>query len=103
MAFLAGPVFGVAAAGWTRAIRWTTDHRAHGWRLLVVPVAVFAGLGGASIAYPQVLGNGRSIVQDSFDHQQALGLLAALLVLKPLVTVACLTQRRLRRFFPPRR
>ena len=89
-ALLAGPVFGLAAVGWTRAIRWTTDTRTTGLRLLVVPVAVFAALGGLSIAYPQLLGNGRGVIQDTLERPQNLGLLAALLLLKPLVTIACL-------------
>lgn len=89
-ALVAGPVFGLAAAGWTTAIRWTTDTRTDGWRLLVVPVAVFAALGALSVAYPQLLGNGRGVIQDTLERPPNLGLLAALLVLKPLVTVACL-------------
>ncbi len=85
-----GPVFGLAAAGWTTAIRWTTDTRTAGWRLLIVPVAVFAGLGALSVAYPQLLGNGRRVIQDTLERPPNLGLIAALLLLKPLVTVACL-------------
>jgi CIC family chloride channel protein len=89
-AALAGPVFGAAADGWTRAIRWTTDHRSRGWRLLLAPLVVFTALGALAIPYPQLLGNGRNLVQLTFDSEQGLGLLAALLVLKPLVTIACL-------------
>jgi len=89
-ALVAGPVFGLAAAGWTTAIRWTTDTRTDGWRLLIVPVGVFAALGALSVAYPQLLGNGRGVIQDTLERPPNLGLLAALLVLKPLATVACL-------------
>jgi CIC family chloride channel protein len=89
-ALTAGPVFGLVAAGWTRAIRWTTDHRPEGWRLLISPIVVFAALGAVAIPYPQVLGNGRNVVQLTFDHGQSLALLATLVLLKPLVTIACL-------------
>lgn len=57
---------------------------------LRAPIAIFAALGAVSIAYPQWLGNGLDIVQLSVLGQFSFGLLAVLLVLKPLATAACL-------------
>ena len=42
-----------------------------------------------SLKYPQLLGNGRGIVQLAIVGNLGLGLLVALLILKPLVTAAC--------------
>ena len=57
---------------------------------LIAPVPVFAALGGFAIWYPQVLGNGKDVVQQAFLGQLGLPLLAVLLVAKPLATAACL-------------
>jgi H+/Cl- antiporter ClcA len=88
-AALLGPIVGVVAAGWARLIGAAnrTGPRAAGRYL--VPVAAFGALGLLSIPYPQLLGNGRGIVQLAIVGQFSLGLLAVLLVLKPLVTAAC--------------
>jgi CIC family chloride channel protein len=42
-----------------------------------------------SIPYPQLLGNGKDIVQLAIVGRFSIGLLAVLFVLKPLVTAAC--------------
>jgi CIC family chloride channel protein len=60
----------------------------------VVPVpgatAVFAALGGLAVAFPALLGNGKGMAQLAFDGALAAAPLAALVVLKPLATGACL-------------
>jgi len=90
-AALAGPLAGLAAVLWVRLIARASALRPHSARArLLVPVAVFAALGAVSIAFPQLLGNGLEIVQGSLLGQLSVGLLAALLVLKPLATAACL-------------
>jgi H+/Cl- antiporter ClcA len=57
---------------------------------LIAPVVVFTALGALAIAYPQLLGNGKNVVQLALLAQLGAGLLAVLLVLKPLATAACL-------------
>jgi H+/Cl- antiporter ClcA len=47
-------------------------------------------VGAASIAFPQLLGNGKDIAQAAFTNQVTPRLLAALLILRPLATVLCL-------------
>lgn len=90
-AALIGPVAGLAAVAWVRAIA-RVNARRPGTTLgrVAGPIVIFAGLGGVSVAYPQLLGNGLDIVQSSLVGQLSFGLLAILLVLKPLATVACL-------------
>jgi chloride channel protein, CIC family len=90
-ALLFGPIAGVAAAAFVRAVAWAKLHRASkGWQRTAVAVPVFAALGVLSIAYPHVLGNGKGPTQLAFDGSGSLALLAALVLLKPLATVACL-------------
>ncbi len=90
-AILVGPLAGLAAVGWIRLIGAAHSVRpSRTWLRLAAPVLVFAGLGVLSIAYPQLLGNGRNLVQLALVAQLGVVLLAVLLVLKPLVTSACL-------------
>ena len=85
-----GPVIGVVATGWTRVIGFIARHRPAGmWRWLAPPLA-FGTLGLLSMRYPQLLGNGRGIVQLAIIGNLSLGLLVALLLLKPFVTSSCL-------------
>jgi CIC family chloride channel protein len=88
-AVLAGPIIGAVALGWTRLISAANHAKPSGSGRYVAPFAVFLGLGLLSLQYPQLLGNGRGIIQLTFDDKLGLGLLAVLLVLKPLVTAAC--------------
>jgi H+/Cl- antiporter ClcA len=59
--------------------------------LLVTPVAAFALLGAVSWRYPQILGNGKDLAHGAFlsSGHQAVTLLLALVVLKPLATALC--------------
>jgi H+/Cl- antiporter ClcA len=89
-AALAGPVIGVVAVVWVRIIRRAARMRPTGWGRYVAPGAAFMVLAALSLQYPQLLGNGKGIVQLGAVGGLSLGLMAVLLVLKPLVTAACL-------------
>jgi chloride channel protein, CIC family len=89
-AVLAGPIAGLAAVAWVDLVRRAHLVRPAGWLRVGAPIAVFTGLGALAIAYPQLLGNGKNVVQLALVAQLSVGLLAVLLVLKPLVTAACL-------------
>ena len=89
-ALLAGPVIAVAAAGYIRLIGWVSHHQLTGAKAIGGPLVAFAVLGVAAIRYPQLLGNGKGMAHDAFVGAGSLTLLAALAVLKPLVTAACL-------------
>ena len=89
-ALLAAPLVGVASVAYVRAVAWTDHHRPEGgWRFLA-PVIALTLLGLVSIAFPQLLGNGRDVAQLAFTGQLAPRLLLALLLLKPLATLLCL-------------
>jgi len=90
-AALVGPLAGLAAVAWVRLVA-VANHarpRRRAGRALA-PIVVFAGLGALAIQYPQLLGNGKELAQIALFGKLSVGLLAVLLVLKPLVTAACL-------------
>jgi H+/Cl- antiporter ClcA len=90
-AIIVGPIAGLAAVAFVHLIA-----RAHAMRptttrtRLVAPVLVFGALGLVAIEYPQLLGNGKDLVQLTLVGRLGIGLLAVLLVLKPLATAGCL-------------
>jgi len=89
-ALIVGPIAGLAAVGYIRLIARAHAVRPSGWMRMAAPVVVFTALGAVAIAYPQILGNGKNIVQLAFVARLSVALLAVLLVLKPLATAACL-------------
>ncbi len=89
-ALLVGPIAGLAAVLYTRLIRSAHELRPSGWRRVAAPIVVFTALGVVAIAYPQVLGNGKGVVQLALVGRLAVGVMAALIVLKPLATAGCL-------------
>jgi H+/Cl- antiporter ClcA len=89
-ALLIGVIAGVVSVGFVRLIAWADRNRPEGWRRLVAPVLALAMLGFISIPFPQLLGNGKDIVQLAFTSQIAPALLLMLLFLKPAATTMCL-------------
>ncbi len=89
-ALLAGPLVGLVAVGFVRLIGFVSAHHASGLLLLLAPLGAFLILGVVSLAYPQVLGNGRGMAEQAFLGDAGLLLLVALFVLKPLMTALCL-------------
>ncbi|MYV46563.1 chloride channel protein [Streptomyces sp. SID2888] len=89
-AVLIGPFAGLLAVGWVRLIRIAHDLRPKGWRPLVAPLLVFTAVGALAVPYPQLLGNGKDIVQLTLGAQLAAPALVALLLLKPIATAASL-------------
>lgn len=89
-AIVIGPIAGLASVAWIRLIARAHAMRPSGWMRVVAPIVVFTALGALAIAYPQLLGNGKPVVQLALVGRLSVVLLAVLLVLKPLVTAACL-------------
>ncbi len=89
-AMLAGPIAGVISVLYVRAVGWADRNRPKGkWRL-GAPVLALGLLGAVSIAFPQLLGNGRDVAQLAFTGQVPPALLVTLLLLKPAATLLCL-------------
>jgi H+/Cl- antiporter ClcA len=89
-ALLAGPVAGLVSVGYVRAIAWADRNKPTGWHRVVAPMLALGLLGIVSIAFPQILGNGKDIAQLAFTNQVTPILLLILLFLKPAATVMCL-------------
>jgi CIC family chloride channel protein len=90
-AALIGPLAGLTAVLWVRLVAVANRSRPTRRTLRVLaPIVIFSALGALAIQYPQLLGNGKELAQLAFVGPLSVGLLAVLLVLKPLVTAACL-------------
>ncbi|MBK8175124.1 MAG: chloride channel protein [Rhodospirillales bacterium] len=87
---LTGPVFGVAAYGFSRLATAMTAKSPRDWRLVPSALAVFAGIGVLAIGFPQLLGNGKGPIQLSLADDLSVVLALALLLLRVLVTLAAL-------------
>ncbi len=87
---LIGPLLGLASVGWVRAVAWAETHKPQGWQVFALPILIFTLLGVASIRFPQLLGNGKNIVQLTFSSSFAPGLLVWLILLRPLASILCL-------------
>ena len=90
-AALIGPLAGLLAVAWVRLVS-AANHARPSRRAarLLAPIVAFAALGALAIRYPQLLGNGKELTQVVFIGRLSVGLIAVLMVLKPLVTAACL-------------
>ena len=60
---LMGPIIGLVAVGWTRLIAAANAAGRRGVGRCIAPITAFGVLGLLSLQYPQLLGNGRAIVQ----------------------------------------
>ncbi len=89
-AALAGPIIGAVAIIWVRLIAWAGSHRPQGRGRYIAPLVVFVLLGLVSAQYPELLGNGKGVVQLAAVGSVSFGLLWVLFALKPLATAACL-------------
>ena len=90
LSLLGGVCVGAVCIGYVRLIGWVSHHRAAGAHLIWAMPVAFGVLGVASIRYPELLGNGLDMAHGAFLGLGTAGLLAALFVLKPLVTAMCL-------------
>jgi CIC family chloride channel protein len=89
-AVIVGPIAGLASVAYIHLIGRAHALRPARWLRLMAPIVVFTALGAVAIAYPQLLGNGKNVVQLALVGHLGVVLLAVLLVLKPLATAACL-------------
>jgi H+/Cl- antiporter ClcA len=87
---LMGPVFGLAAYWFVQATRAARAHAPKDWHLPALCAVVFPAIGLLAIAFPQLLGNGKSIAQAGFENDIALRLAAVLLLLRLIVILGAL-------------
>jgi H+/Cl- antiporter ClcA len=89
-ALIAGSIAGLVSALFVRAVAWADHHRPQGWWRVITPVLALGLLGGASIVFPQLLGNGRDVAALAFTGQLTPPLLFVLLLLRPAASLLCL-------------
>ena len=89
-ALVLGAACGTAGLVFRAIMARARAHVPHGWLVAAAMPATFTALGALAIAYPQLLGNGKSLAEVAFTTALPVGLAAALGALKPLVTAACL-------------
>ena len=86
----AGLAAGLVSVAYVRLIAFADRNKPGGWRRLAAPALALGLLGALSIAFPQLLGNGKDISQLAFAGEVAPLLALALVMLKPLATALCL-------------
>lgn len=89
-AAILGVLAGFVSVLFVKAIAWADACKPKGAWTLMAPILVLGTLGLASIAYPQLLGNGKNDVQLAFLDQMSLPLLTVLFLPRAIATVACL-------------
>ncbi|SDH71370.1 chloride channel protein [Paraburkholderia phenazinium] len=87
---LCGPIFGLAAWGFTQLTTRARAQAPKDWRLPVLALLNFAIIGVLAIQFPQLLGNGKGPAGLSFNSELTIGLAAVLLVLKVAITAGSL-------------
>jgi H+/Cl- antiporter ClcA len=85
-----GPIFGVAAWGFTELTKRARAEAPRDWRLPVLSLLNFAIIGVLAMHFPQLLGNGKGPAAMAFDGGLTMSLAAMLLVLKVLITTSSL-------------
>ncbi len=89
-AFVAGPLCGLIAIPYIRLIIWSDANKPKGWRSFILPVLSLTLLGILAIKVPEMLGNGKDVVQLALSNTPATLLLVLLLVLRPVATAVIL-------------
>jgi CIC family chloride channel protein len=89
-ALAVGALAGAAAIIYIRLIAWADGLKISGWLSWVGPIVVFAALAVGATWFPQILGNGKDVVQLAFSGSLPAVLLFPLLLLRPLASASCL-------------
>ncbi|MFF0220190.1 chloride channel protein [Streptomyces vinaceus] len=89
-AFLAGPLVGASAYGFSRLMAAMSARAPRGNALLWTAPAAFLCLGLLAVPFPQLLGNGKSPAEVAFTAEPSLALAAVLLLLRTAVVALCL-------------
>jgi CIC family chloride channel protein len=85
---IAAPLIGLWSVVFVRAIAWAYRARPSGWGRFIAPPIVLAVIGLVSIVFPELLGNGQDVAQLLFLHPLEPVVLAALVLVRPMATIA---------------
>lgn len=84
-AVVAGPFLGALATYFVKLIAFAGRHRPRSFGVLIAMPLIFAAVGGVSIWFPEILGNGRALGQTAFSDVPIV-LIAILAIAKTLAT-----------------
>lgn len=84
-----GPILGIASVYYIRLMGWASKVQHKGAWIVLSPAIIFTLLGLLAVPYPELLGNGKDVVQRSLTDVYPLGLMAILMVLRPAATASC--------------
>jgi CIC family chloride channel protein len=87
-AVIASPFIGLWSVVFVRAIAWAYRVRPSGWGRFIAPPLVLGVIGLISIVFPELLGNGQDVAQLLFLHPLEPVVLAVLVFIRPLATIA---------------
>lgn len=85
-AVLAGPLCGLLAVPFVRVLGWAKSSKPKSWLTFILPVISLTLLGIVALRFPEMLGNGKDVVQLTFFNSSTSLVLMVLLVLRPLAT-----------------
>jgi len=85
-AVLAGPLIGALAFAFSKLTSSARADAPRDWRLAALCIVNFVAIGVLAMQFPQLLGNGKGPAQVGFDGSFTIGLAAALLFLRVLIT-----------------
>jgi CIC family chloride channel protein len=100
-AVLMGLVAGLLGAVLVVLVGWAKARATKGTRALGTITVALAAVGTVAIALPEVLGNGKDVAQLAFSGALGLSLVAAILLVRPLATAACLRAGAVGGLFTP--
>jgi H+/Cl- antiporter ClcA len=83
-ALLIGPIAGIVAVGYVRAVAWADRNTPTGWQRWAAPVLALGLIGLISIKFPQLLGNGRDLSELLFKGGIASSVLQAKITSGPI-------------------
>ncbi len=90
-ALIAGPIIGILVTGFVRLVGFLGHHRLKGKAVIYGPLLSFGLTGLIGMRYYQLFGNGKDMAHSVFRGSiESLSLLAALFILKPVVTALSL-------------
>jgi CIC family chloride channel protein len=85
---IASPVIGLWSVVFVQAIAWAYRVRPTGWRRFIAPPLILTVIGLLSIVFPELLGNGQAVAGLLFLHPLEPVVLAALVFVRPMATIA---------------
>ncbi|MDA8310512.1 MAG: chloride channel protein [Actinomycetota bacterium] len=100
-AVVVGLLAGLLGAALVLLVGWAKARATQGTRALGTIVVAFVAVGAVAIVLPEVLGNGKDVTQLALSGALGVPLVAAVVLVRPLATAACLRSGAVGGLFTP--